>query len=400
LILGKKMLLVSVSLYRWERISSDEFCTVNSQLFLRDELGSMSLKHTGKTSLLVRGKNEPLGRTYADFQDFYGNEDFYRQTYIRHNLKALKATPSSLQVPLSHGGLGSSFTHGVTINQKLAKEVWVTQLLLRINKPSDAQFHALTGYCPLRVPYICSADRQVIPNDQAERVISDVKSLFLPEEKIDIDGDEKVNDLSHRQVSKMRENLKKDSYTSSLRFLPQMSELKIQDLPSLDLVKFKTYFVRKSDFQTLRYKYLGDFAKELACWVKGRPIGPTPNVQLSLSAYVEALSAKTCRSLQLKTEEAFSNKPSEDDFDDIFLTSVLDAVLNDSLENTIGDCEPVCNTEYFLSYDNAITGHINEQGSKGIPELVRPTEVTISDNPWEHDTPECTQNRVMSSHPW
>jgi hypothetical protein len=381
---------VGLSLSMGKNFISEDFCTVNSQLFLRSE-GVMSLRHTGKTGLLARSKDDPLGRTYSDFQDFYGTEDIYRQTYIRHNLEALKLTPSSLQVPLSHGGLGSCFTYGETVNQKLAKEVWVTKLIAKITKPSDAQFNELTGYCPLRVPYLCLSEAEEIPNQQAENVVSVVKALFLPEEKIDIDGDEKVEDLTHRQVAKMRDQLKNDqSYIYPLRFLTQMTELKIQNLPALESVKFKTHFVRRTDYLTLRYKYLGDFARELACFVKGRPIGQTPSTELSLSTYVEALASRKVRSLVRKQEVSIDEQSMEGVEDESFLNSVLDAVLIDSEENLIGDCEPVCNTEYFLSYDCAIKGHVNEQGSKGIPELVRPAEAIYDCNPWRYDDPPYT----------
>jgi hypothetical protein len=394
---------VGLSLSMGKNFISDDFCTVNSQLFLRSD-GCMSLRHTGKTGLLARRKGDPLGRTYSDFQDFYGTEDIYRQTYIRHNLEALKLTPSSLQVPLSHGGLGSCFTYGETVNQKLAKEVWMTKLIAKITKASDAQFNELTGYCPLRVPYLCLSDVEEIPNQQAEDVVSVVKALFLPEEKIDIDGDEKIDDLTHRQVAKMRDQLKNDqSYAYPLRFLTQMTELKIQNLPALDSVKFKTHFVRRTDYLTLRHKYLGDFAKELACFVKGRPMGQTPSTELSLLTYVEAKASREVRSLVRKQEGAVDGQSMESIEDDAFLNSVLDAVLVDSEENLIGDCEPVCNTEYFLSYDCAIKGHVNEQGSKGIPELARPAEAIYDCNPWgSKGIPELGKpaEAVYDCNPW
>ncbi|APG77289.1 RNA-dependent RNA polymerase [Wenzhou narna-like virus 9] len=390
---------IGLSLSMGKNFISDEFCTVNSQLFLKDTEGVMSIRHTGKTGLLHRGEGEPLGRTFSDFQNFYGLEDIYRQTYIRHNLESLRRTPQSLQVPISHGGLASTFTYGVTLNQKLAKEVWVASLLERITKSSDEQFHTLTGYCPLRVPYLCFEEEEEIPNQQAESVISAVKGLFLPEEDIDINGDEKVYDLTHRRLARVREDLKKEnSYLSPLRFISQMSELKIQDLPSLDSVKFKTHFVRKSDYTTLRHKYLGDFARELSCYIKGRPrMRDSTDVELSLPVYVEALTAKTTRALSRLSEEreVSMDKLSQDDSEtDIFLTSMVDAILADSLESLLGDQTPVCNSEYFCSYDSAIRGHANEEGSKGIPELVRPVE-----NPWcQENSWWC--NTTLSENPW
>jgi hypothetical protein len=376
---------VGLSLSMGKNFISDDFCTVNSQLFLNKE-GVMSMGHTGKAGLLVRDKWDSLGTTYSDFQNFYGVEDIYRQTYIRHNLEALKLTPSSLQVPLSHGGLGSCFTYGETVNQKLAKEVWMTKLLAKITKPSDAQFNELTGYTPLRVPYLCLSEVEEIPNQQAENVVSVVKALFLPEEKLDKDGDEKIDDLTHRQVHKMRDLIKNDqSYIYPLRFLTQMTELKIQNLPSLNSVKYRTHFVRYTDFQSLRKKYLGDFARELACFVKGRPIGQTPKTELTLSTFVEAKTSKRIRSLVRKQEASIDGQLAEGVEDDAFLNSVLDAVLQDSLEDLVGDCEPVCNEDYFFSYDCAIKGHVNEQGSKGIPELVRPTQAVYNCNPWRND---------------
>lgn len=379
---------VGLSLSMGKNFISDDFCTVNSQLFLKED-ETMCLRHTGKTSLLVRAKGDPLGRTYSDFQDFYGTEDIYRQTYIRHNLEALRLTPSSLQVPLSHGGLGSCFSHGVTVNQKLAKECWLTMLVAKLNKPSDVQFHELTGYCPLRVPYLCLNDKEEIPNQQAESVISDVKGLFLPKEKIDKNGDEKINDLTHRQVKKVRDQLKDDqSYLYSLRFLTLMTDLKISDLPALDVVKFRTHFVRKQDYLTLRYKYISDFARELTCLVKRRPSGPISQTELSMSVFVEALASKTVRSLERKQEALLEGQSTEDIIDNAFLDSIFNAVLADSEADLIGDCVPVSNEEFFLSYDSAIKGHVDELGSKGIPRLVRPTEtIQVDCNPWRNDYP-------------
>lgn len=358
----------------------------------------MSIRHTGKTGLLIRARDAPLGRSYADFQDYYGNEDIYRQTFIRHNLEALKHTPQSLQVPLSHGGLGSCFTHGVTINQKLAKEVWVTTLMNRITRASDAQFHTLTGFCPLRIPYLLVNDREEIPNDQAEGVISDVKSLFLPEEELDEKGDEKAQGLTHRQVEKVRKQIVSESHFAyPLRFISQMTELRVQDLPPLSQVKFRTHFVRKNDFQTLKHKYLSSFASELACYVKGKSIGSIPETELSFSTYVEALCAKTERALiRSGAYPAEDVKTKEDVSDDVYLSSVLDAVLNEACEGLTEDGERICSEEYFLSYDRAITGHVAEQGSKGIPgvgiheEPIWPNSLTVDqnilkDNPWGSD---------------
>lgn len=389
---------IGLSLSLGKNFVSNDFCTVNSQFFCKEE-GIMSIRHTGKTGLLVRARDAPIGRSYADFQDYYGNEDIYRQTFIRHNLEALKHTPQSLQVPLSHGGLGSSFTHGVTINQKLAKEVWVTTLMNRITRASDAQFHTLTGYCPLRIPYLLVDDREEIPNDQAESVISDVKSLFLPEEELDEKGDEKAQGLTHRQVAKVRDQIRSDSHFSyPLRFISQMTELKVQDLPSLESVRFRTHFVRKNDFQTLRYKYLSAFASELACYVKGRPIGSAPETELSLSAYVEALSAKTLRALTKSGAiPAEDVKKMDDVEDEVYLTSILDAICNEACESLTGDGERICNEEFFLSYDRAIVGHSAEQGSKGIPgvgvheeplwlnSLTVDQDFVLKDNPWGSD---------------
>lgn len=409
---------IGLSLSLGKNFVSNDFCTVNSQFFCKED-GVMSIRHTGKTGLLVRAKDAPIGRTYADFQEFYGNEDIYRQTFIRHNLETLKHTPQSLQVPLSHGGLGSCFTHGVAINQRLAKEVWVTTLMNRITRASDAQFHELTGFCPLRIPYLLVDDRTEIPNDQAEGVISDVKALFLPEEELDEKGDEKAEGLTHRQVGKIREQLKTaSSFAYPLRFISLMTELRIEDLPALHQVKFRTHFVRKKDYQTLRHKYLGSFAKELACYVKGRSIGSVPETELSFSTYVEALCAKTEWALKKSgADPAEDVKLEEDVLDDIYLTSVLDAVLNEACEGLTEDAERICSEEYFLSYDRAIAGHTAEQGSKGIPgvgiheeplwpssqgsketpgvlhtkDLLRSLSLTVnqsftlSDNPWRSD---------------
>lgn len=176
-----------------------------------------------------------------------------------------------------------------------------------------------------------------------------------------------------------------------------MTELRIQDLPALDQVKFRTHFVRRSDFLTLRHKYLSSFANELACYVKGRSIRSVPETELSFSTYVEALCAKTESALKRSGAGPVEDVKLDDSIlDEIYLTSVLDAVLSEACEGLTEDAERVCSEEFFLSYDRAITGHTAEQGSKGIPgvgtheEPIWPNslivnQITLSDNPWRSD---------------
>nr|UJQ92686.1 MAG: putative RNA-dependent RNA polymerase [Narnaviridae sp.] len=103
---------VGLSLSLGKNFVDKEFCCVNSQLFFNGDV-----LHTGKVSLSTRyGKT--LSRCYAESQFYYGSNPDLRREFIRRNYQELRKTPRSLDIPVTHGGLGLFFEGEVAPNER------------------------------------------------------------------------------------------------------------------------------------------------------------------------------------------------------------------------------------------------------------------------------------------
>jgi hypothetical protein len=108
-----------------------DFGTVNSQLFWRGEL-----LQTGKQKVTSR-RCEIIGECFRDFQRYYQtdeNQKVIRSLFLSLNRPALKQTHESLDIPVSHGGLGlvTQFRKSVPKERASNYLVYFTKILRKL----------------------------------------------------------------------------------------------------------------------------------------------------------------------------------------------------------------------------------------------------------------------------
>lgn len=335
---------IGLSLSLGKNFISESFCTVNSQLFTLNELDdTMQIRHTGKVSLLRR-EGGPIGDTYADFQRFYGIEDIFRNVYISNNFHKLKETPASLQVPKTHGGLGSRFVHKGKVIQLLAKEVWLAELDKIVSPACDRDFEKFTGLVPVRAPYLAVNEEDVIP-DYPSTVMDRVRSLTLS--KVSDDDDfESRPELSTRELRRFRkEKLGGPVYKTFLGILHD-PHIRICRLPSLKMVKLQTFFVERKYFRKAQDCLTKTFLKHLATSIRSEhEVSTWYNADLDLNFLIEAKSeARAKRNNDMLEHRTEDSPPSNA------------AVLHSLFDFALHDLEKECHEgDEAIDYANVLS---------------------------------------------
>jgi hypothetical protein len=331
---------IGLSLSLGKNFVSDDFCTVNSQLFVKQE-GSMQIKHTGKVSLLKRD-GSCIGDTYSDFQRFYGIEDIFRNCFIRNNVNVLSNTPASLNVPRSHGGLGSRFVHGTVVNQKLAKEVWLAELHKKVFPKENQEFGRMTGFRPVRSPYLVKdGDEDLKKENNSSKILNKVRSLSLP--RVIVESYEILPELTNRELRDFRKTaLKGDSFKTFQKIVNDPM-IRIKDLPSLTSIKFETFFVKEKDFKECSRQLLNNFLSKLISCCSDEDLCTWYNVDLSKDPTKDYMVFTELEQEQRPTKE------SREQIFDLFQEMIDD--LEDELEFDDKDC---LKTDFIFSQDDRL----------------------------------------------
>jgi len=338
---------IGLSLSLGKNFVSESFCTVNSQLFTYcEENDNMQIRHTGKVSLLRR-EGGPIGDTYADFQNFYGVEDIFRNVYISNNFHKLKETPASLQVPKSHGGLGSRFVHSGKVNQLLAKQVWLAELDKIVSPACDRDFEKFTGLVPVRAPYIAVHDQDVIP-DPDSSIIDRVRSLTLAKRPESDDDYDCHPELTTRELREFRKKkLEGPVYKTFLDILAN-SRIRIQSLPSLKMVKTQIFFVERKHYRKAQDCLTQTFLTHLATSIRsGHDVQTWYNSDLDVDFLIEAKHQNDESKSGTVTEHRTSGSiPSPEET----LHSLFDFALHD-LDKECHEGDEVLDYDKVLSQD-------------------------------------------------
>lgn len=101
---------------------SKKFCTINSQIFCEGEQIAV-----GRPSLRFRS-GKPIGRCFHDLHEFLGKLPNVSR-FVRRNLPSLKQTLRSIDVPVTHGGLGKVFTKNQGEDSQTRRLIYLTDLL-------------------------------------------------------------------------------------------------------------------------------------------------------------------------------------------------------------------------------------------------------------------------------
>jgi len=331
---------IGLSLSLGKNFVSDDFCTVNSQLFVKQE-ESMYIRHTGKVSLLKRD-GSCIGDTYSDFQKFYGIEDIFRNCFIRNNLDVLSNTPASLNIPKSHGGLGSRFVHGTIVNQKLAKEVWLAELHKKVFPKENQIFGKMTGFRPVRSPYLVKDnDDDLRKENHTSKILNKVRSLSLP--KVIVESFEITPELTNRELRNFRKTALKDDSFKSFQKIINDPQIRIKDLPSLTSVKFETFFVKEKNFKECSMQLLNNFSSRLISCCLDEDLSTWYNVNLSKD------STKDYMVFTELEQEQRPPKESREQIFDLFQEMIDD--IEDEIEFDDKDC---LKADFIFSQDDRL----------------------------------------------
>jgi len=355
---------IGLSLSLGKNFVSDSFCTVNSQLFVRGG-DHMHIQHTGKVSLLKRD-GSCIGDTYADFQRFYGIEDIFRNTFIRNNLDVLSNTPASLNVPRSHGGLGSQFVHGTVVNQRLAKEVWLTELHKKVFPKENQLFGKMTGFRPVRSPYLVINDDEDLFKDQdSSRILDKVRSLSLP--KVIVESFEISPEVTNRELRDFRKVALKEDFKSFQKIVND-PKIRIKDLPSLENIKFRTFFVKEKDYKTCSMQLLNNFLIKLISCCLDEDLQTWYNVDLSKDPSKYYMVFTEHEQEQQIVKE--SRKQMREQIYDLFQEMIDD--IEDELEFDDKDC---LKSDFILTHDDRL--HVIENNRELLEEDYSPLQPEI-----------------------
>jgi len=122
---------VGLSLSLGKNFIDPDFCTVNSQLFYQGRV-----RHTGKVAL-ARRWGTTIDYCYSEAQFYWGATPELMENFLSRNWKELSLTPRSLHYSKEHGGLGLvdvRSSHGLKVDQRLAKEVYLYDAISRFGK--------------------------------------------------------------------------------------------------------------------------------------------------------------------------------------------------------------------------------------------------------------------------
>jgi hypothetical protein len=222
---------VGLSLSMGKNFIDPDFCTVNSQLFYNGEV-----KHTGKVAL-ARRQGTTIDYCFCEAQFYWGATPELKENFLTRNWKELSLCPRSLHFSKEHGGLGLVDTcrsHGLKVDQRLAKEVYLYDCISRFGK-----VHRVPG-APFS--FVCFP---LVRGEEAKRgegahPSCRIFNRFLSLGALENDSPEKFADLSHRDLSAWRNLLVKESPQSTsdlFRRITKEGEFNLEQSPSSDFLE-------------------------------------------------------------------------------------------------------------------------------------------------------------------
>jgi hypothetical protein len=220
------------------------FCCVNSQLFYDGKV-----QHTGKVSLQTRfGKT--LSRCFCESQFYYGLSEELRSEFIRRNIVELRKSPRSLDIPVTHGGLGLLFSGRPGVDWKLATRVYIRDYLQPFSSSQPVPgFDYLRA---LRVPVgIFSDDELELGGGEAEE-----NKIFDTLLSLNLDPADAVN--SELTTVGFHQDEKKYFQGDNERPINQLIHLPLKEFPDLGTLRTKVVFIQKHKvgFLKQRVQYL------------------------------------------------------------------------------------------------------------------------------------------------
>jgi hypothetical protein len=233
---------VGLSLSMGKNFISEDFCTVNSQLFYHAEC-----QHTGKVSCQTR-TGLSLGFCFQESQFYFGCHDEMYQEFIRRNILELRKTPRSLFVSTDLGGLGL-VTDLSRVDRKLAHHVYLRDFLKPLlSSPSVPGF---SDYQVLLIPeFQNEKTRGCLQDlDKSEQTLNILRKVFQEDPIIESFS----SDLTHREF---KEDLKQIVSQLDPTLLDQFHKTKLTDLPILSSRRFNVLFVQSGNVRWVRKRIL------------------------------------------------------------------------------------------------------------------------------------------------
>jgi hypothetical protein len=233
---------VGLSLSLGKNFISEDFCTVNSQLFYHAEC-----QHTGKVSCQTRA-GLSLGFCFQESQFYFGCRDEMYQEFIRRNILELRKTPRSLFVSTDLGGLGL-VTDLDRVDRKLAHQVYLRDFL----KPflSSPQVPGFPDYQVLMIPeFQNELTRGCLKDlDQSEQTLNILRQVFAEEPILESFS----SDLTH---SEFKRDLKEIGDQLDPVLLDQFHKTRLTNLPALNSRRVNVLFVRSGNVRWIRKRIL------------------------------------------------------------------------------------------------------------------------------------------------
>lgn len=231
--------LVNLNLSLGKNFVHKSFCCVNSQLFWEGEV-----QHTGKVSCQTR-HGKTLSRCFAETQFYYGSHERLRREFIRRNLHELRACPSSLDVPFSHGGLGLVWSGREGVDLSLAKRVYLCRYLKPLSKS-----YPVPGFDFLRalpIPTGLFSDEELLLGGGDPQSVSTLELL----RSLDDAPECQSRDLSNSDLQ-----LYLDQTRRLTRLKNSIHKFHLRDFPPLGVLRYQIIFVEKGKVSFLKEKSL------------------------------------------------------------------------------------------------------------------------------------------------
>jgi hypothetical protein len=233
--------LVNLNLSLGKNFIHESFCTVNSQLFWNGKV-----LHTGKVSCQTR-HGKTLSRCFAETQFYYGDCDRLRREFIRRNLHQLRECPSSLDVPITHGGLGLFWSGREGVDLNLAKRVYLCKFLQPLSKSYPVPGFDYLRALPIPTGIFSDEEFQLGGGSpQSNETLELLRSL------------EEAPDSISRDLSNSDLKL----YLDQTRHLPRLKNalhshsLHLRKFPPLGSLRYQVIFVEKGKVSFLKNKSL------------------------------------------------------------------------------------------------------------------------------------------------
>nr|UJQ92771.1 MAG: putative RNA-dependent RNA polymerase [Narnaviridae sp.] len=230
---------VNLTLSQGKNFVHPKFCTVNSQLFWEG-----TVQHTGKVSCQTR-HGKTLSRCYSEVQFYYGNHDRLRREFIRRNLHELRECPSSLDIPISHGGLGLVWSHRPGVDMALGKRVYLAKYLQPLSKSHSVPGYDFLRALPVPVGLFTQEEYELgggLP--QSVRTLELLQSLEDP------------RDSTSRDFSQADLRLYQDQTKTFTRLKNKLHQFPLKQFPPLGVLRYEIIYIAKDRVTFLKKKSL------------------------------------------------------------------------------------------------------------------------------------------------